>query len=542
MVMNADTNPSTMPGRILFIFQRLSFNQKVTIIVATLAMALVLTFVIRWASAPDMVPLFSNLPAADAGKITQWLEEENIEYSLEQGGSRILVPRANQYQARIELAQQGLPSQRSTGYEIFDETNLGMSEFVQKLNFRRALEGELSRTVSSLEEVDEARVHIVVPEPALFREKEEAATASITLKLRGNINRGQITGISHLIASSVEGLESENVTVIDSRGNILTDLQSSDPMLSMSNSQLQLKSQVETDLRVKLETMLSQLLGPDRSIVRVAVDLDFTQSSTTSELYDPERVAIRSEEINEITNNSSDPQMVNAVDPTQPPPASTENQIETNNITNYEISKTLTQETSQTGGVERVSVSVLIDGTYQNIANESGGQERTYVERTPDEMDKIELAVRGALGVDDSRGDVITVLNIPFEQPEAYEPTTNIMSWLTDNWAMLLRSLLIGAAVIGILMYVRNLVAASSHAAREVWERKMAALPGGATPMAALPGAIGDGGEALALPDLDSELPQEVLEANQLQQRLVEFVEDKPKVTARLLKTWLVDG
>ena len=299
--MNASANPASMPGRIVTVFQKLTFTQKVTVLGASIATILVIGLLVRWASAPDMVPLFTNLPPDDAGKIAQWLDENSIEYELEHGGSRILVPRANQYHARIQLAQEGMPSKRSTGYEIFDETNLGMSEFVQKLNFRRALEGELSRTVTSLDEVEEARIHIVVPEPALFREKEEEPSASVTLRLRGDINSEQITGISYLVASSVEGLDSDNVTIIDSRGNILSDVQTRDPMLAMSNTQLQLKSQVENDLMQKVETMLSQLLGPEKSIVRVSVELDFTQSSTTSEFYDPERVAIRSEEINETS-------------------------------------------------------------------------------------------------------------------------------------------------------------------------------------------------------------------------------------------------
>ncbi|MCB2210584.1 flagellar M-ring protein FliF [bacterium] len=537
--MNERQNTS-MPGRLSNLFRNLTTTQRVTIGGAIAVTLLVIIVLVRWASTPEMVPLFSNLPPEDAGKITQWLDENSIEYTLEQGGSRILVPRANQYQARIELAQEGLPAQRSTGYEIFDQTNLGMSEFVQKLNFRRALEGELSRTVSSLEEVDEARVHIVLPEAALFREQEKPATASVTLKLRSALKDAQVSGISHLIASSVEGLESDKVTIVDSRGNVLSNMQAGDPLLAMSNSQMQLKNQVENNLTQKVETMLQQLLGPNKSIVRVSVELDFTQSQITSELFDPERTAVRSEEINETSMNVNTPQSVNPVDPTQPPLESTESQLETNNITNYEVSKTLTQETRNTGGVERISASVLIDGVYRDVEAEEGEMQRTYFERTPDEMTKIEQAVRGALGVDLDRGDEISVINIPFEQPEVLDTGGGFMDWLKNNWSMMLRNILIGAAVIGILLYVRNLLTASTNAARQVWERRIASLPGGGS-MPALPGASSDGGEALALPDLDSELPEEVVEANQLQQRLVDFVEEKPEVTARLLKTWLVD-
>lgn len=541
--MNQSQNAPSLIERITTVFRNLSITQKITVVGSMVVTVAALWMLVQWAGAPDMVPLFSNLPAEDAGKITQWLDENQVPFELEQGGSRILVPRKHQYQSRIQLAQEGLPTVRGTGYEIFDETNLGMSEFVQKLNFRRALEGELSRTVTSLDEVDDARVHIVLPEEALFREQQEDPSASVTLKLRGGLKEGQIAGITHLIASSVEGLSSDQVTVIDSQGNILSDMRASDPLMAMTSTQLQLKNDVERNLTSKVETMLTQLLGPDKSIVRVSVELDFTHSQTTSETYDPDQTAVRSEEINENSRNTQDQETINPVDPTQPPLASTDTETESNIITNYEVSKTLTQESRQTGGVKRISASILIDGVYQTIETEEGDETSQYMERSTEEMTKIEQAVRGALGADNTRGDQISVLNIPFQQPEIIEPPLDPVGWFADNWSTLLRNVLIAAAVLGILLYVRNLLTTSSHAARELWERKMAALPGGPSlSSGVLPGAEGEGGETLALPDIDSEMPQEVIEANQLQQRLVDFVGEKPEVTARLLKTWLVEG
>ncbi|MBS1261901.1 MAG: Flagellar M-ring protein [Calditrichaeota bacterium] len=235
-----------------------------------------------------------------------------------------------------------------------------------------------------------------MPEPALFREQEKEPSASVTLKLRGGLKDNQVAGITHLVASSVEGLQVDQVTVIDSRGNILSDMRERDPLLAMTSSRMKLKNEVEKGLTNKVEMMLAQLLGPDKSIVRVSVELDFTHSQTTSETFDPDRTAVRSEEINESESSSQDQDNVNPADPNQPALGSSESQLETNTITNYEISKTTTQESRKTGGVQRISASVLIDGVYRGVEGEGGGTQRRYQDRSPEEMDKIEQAVRGA--------------------------------------------------------------------------------------------------------------------------------------------------
>jgi flagellar M-ring protein FliF len=525
--------------------RNMGIGQKVAIVAVIVASLGGLFGIINWASAPDYVPLFSNLPPDDAGKIADWLNENNIEYKLEQGGSRILVTRENQYQARIQLAQEGLPGKRSTGYEIFDETNLGMSEFVQKLNFRRALEGELSRTIESIDEIEQARVHIVIPEQALFREKEQQPTASVALKLQKTISQDQVLGISHLIASAVEGLDANEITIIDSRGNVLSNMSEKDPLVAMTTTQMRLKADTEENLTKKVETMLTQLLGPEKSIVRVSVDLDFTRMESMSENYDPDQTAVRSEEIIESSSTKNDQNQLNPVDPTQPPLGKSDEVTETNSITNYEVSKTVTNTFSSAGGIERISASVLIDGRYETVEDADGNPAMEYRNRDPREMQMIEEAVRSALGLNDDRGDQLSVQNIAFQAPETdVMPPETMISWLQSNGLDLLRNILIGVAVIGILVFVRNLLNRSSQAAREVWERRLAALPtghAGGAAFGALPGAAGAGGEALALPDIDSDLPPEVIEANQLQQQLVEFTTEKPEVAARLLKTWLVE-
>lgn len=523
------------------VFNNLSLGQKLVMVAVVLAGLGGLFGIVHWAGAPDYVPLFSNLPAEDAGKVADWLSENGIDYKLEAGGSRILVPRDNQYQARIQLAQEGMPSKRSHGYEIFDQTNLGMSEFVQKLNFRRALEGELSRTIESLDEIETARVHIVLPEKALFREKEEPPTASVALKLRTALSQEQVQGITHLISSAVEGLEPSNVTIIDAQGNILSNMTDRDPMMAMSTTQMQLKQAVEQDLTTKVQTMLNQLLGKDKAIVRVAADLDFSHSETTSEVYDPEQTAVRSEEINESNRSSSQNESTASQEQAQQSPKATDTVNESNSVTNYEVSKTVTSTVSQNGGIKRLTASVIIDGVYEQVTDADGNQTTQYRERTPQEMQNITNAVRGALGYSEPRGDEVSVINIAFQSPPStFDEQPNIWDWLQQNGVTLLRNLLLAAAVLGALFYIRAMLSRSSQAAREMWERRIASLPGGRQ-LSALPGAMGEGGEMLALPDIDSELPQEVMEANQLQQQLVDFSVEKPEVAARLLKTWLVD-
>ncbi|MCB2198261.1 flagellar M-ring protein FliF [bacterium] len=524
------------------VFANLSIGQKIVLIAVVAGGLLGLYGIVYWAGTPDYVPLFSNLPAEDAGKVVDWLDENGIEYRLEQGGSRVLVSRDSQYEARIQLAQEGLPSKRSTGFEIFDQTNLGMSEFVQKLNFRRALEGELSRTIESLDEIDQARVHIVLPEQALFREKEKEPTASVAMKLRSGLSQPQVQGITHLLASAVEGLEPNRVTIIDARGNILSNMSDRDPLMALSTTQLQLKQTVEQNLTEKVQSMLNQLLGHDKSIVRVSTDLDFTRSETMSELFDPELTAVRSEELNETTRTSEKQEAAGGADSGQSQAGTTDQANESNSVTNYEVSKTISTTTSQSGGIKRITASVIIDGAYEQVEDADGNATMEYRDRTPREMQMITEAVRGALGVNEDRGDEVSVINIAFQAPPSnLIPEDTIWTWLQRFGPDILRNLLLAAAVLGGLFYVRNLLSKSSQAAREVWERRIAALPGGKQSLAALPGAIGEGGEMLALPDIDSELPSEVIEANQLQQQIVDFAGERPEVAARLLKTWLVD-
>ena len=254
--------------------------------------------VVGWFNDVTYSRLYSDIDESEAGEVISYLDDNKIPYQLSASGRTIEVPSNKVYQTRISLAAEGIPRSGSVGYSLFDQNNLGMTDFLQNLNFRRALEGELTRTITQLNEVQAARVHIVMPKERLFREDRQDATASIVLKLAGNrgLSKRQINGISHIVAASVEGLKPSNIAIIDYEGNMLSSGQDDDPVAGLSGSQMEVRKNVETYLEDKAQSMLDGVLGGGKSFVRVTAELDFQQLERTSESFDANSPSIRSEE------------------------------------------------------------------------------------------------------------------------------------------------------------------------------------------------------------------------------------------------------
>ncbi|HPI33111.1 MAG TPA: flagellar basal-body MS-ring/collar protein FliF, partial [candidate division Zixibacteria bacterium] len=262
---------------------------------------------VGWVNTVTYARLYSDVDEAEAGEVVAYLNDNKIPYELSDGGRTIAVPSDQVYKTRIALASEGLPRNGNIGYSIFDKNNLGMTDFLQNLNFRRALEGELTRTIMQLSEVQAARVHIVMPSDRLFKQDQKQATASVVLKLRsGGLTKQQINGISHLVAASVEGLRPENISIVDYDGNLLSSGQPTDELAGLTASQLDVRKQAETYLEHKAQSMLDDVLGPGRSVIRVTAELDFNQTERTSETYDANQPAVRSEERTKQTNASTD--------------------------------------------------------------------------------------------------------------------------------------------------------------------------------------------------------------------------------------------
>lgn len=383
--------------------QKILIGSVITIVFAGLILLLAKT-----GSNVEMGVLFSSLDENEASKIVTKLKEKNIKYELQDNGSTILVDKKNLYDNRLAIAAEGLPESGILGYEIFDRTNLGMSEFVQKVNYRRALEGELARTIGSLEEVKKVRVHIVMPEKALFEKDQNATTASVTLHLkqgRGLVKK-DVEGIQNLIASSVEGMQPGSVTIIDNRGKVLsTPPLDKTSIAGLTASQYEQQINVEQYLSNKVQTLLDGVLGNGNSEVRVNAQLDFTQIEKTITDFDPERQVVRSEQA--INENS---QSVDSL--SYPSVNSAKNQ--SNQISNYEISKSVEKIVQEVGNIKRLSVSVMINGTTK-VVDKNGKKALEYIPRNNEEMQKLNDAVKNAVGFDPSRNDQISVLNVPFD-------------------------------------------------------------------------------------------------------------------------------
>jgi len=379
-----------------------------------------------WTGNPDYQLLYSNLSPEDAGSIVAKLKDQKIPYRISANGNAILIPEEKLYETRLELASQGLPQGGGVGFEIFDNTKIGMTEFVQNVNYQRALQGELSRTISGFSEVENSRVHIVMPSKSLFIEDQEPASASVVLSFRPGryLNRDQVYGIVHLVSSSVAGLSPENVTIVDQFGKMLAGPKDGSARGQVSSDQLAFQEKVERGLEERIRTMLETALGENKAIVRVSCSLDFKQHERTEERYDPENTVIRSEQL--VSANSASGETIPAGIPgfASNIPTSETATIQgggpgfskEDRTVNYEIGKVTSHIIEPMGRLSMISVAVLVDGSYKRVQGTEKAEEWTYSPRTEEEMAKYENIVKGAINFDSSRGDTVQVVNIPFEK------------------------------------------------------------------------------------------------------------------------------
>ena len=370
--------------------------------------------------------LYSQLNMQDAGAIAAKLKEMKVPYTLKGDGTTILVPAAMVLDARLRLATEGLPQGGGVGYEVFGNSPLGgMTDFMQKLNYRRALQGELARTIGHIAAVHSARVHLVIPEKALFREQQEKTTASVALTLvpGRRLASEQIRGITQLIASSVPGLDPQDVVIVDDTGQILRKDERTNS-LAQPEAQLAHQRAQESDLERKVQTLLEPAVGKGKVQARVSVTLDFQQLERTEERFDADNPAIRSQQRvkEEGTGVGFWPMGTPGVRTNVPegvPPVAISGTGDKNTssrqseMVNNELSKTTTRVVAPTGEIKKLSVAVLVDGTYQVGAK----GERQYVPRSAEELAKYREIVKSAVGFNESRGDRVDVADAHFDTP-----------------------------------------------------------------------------------------------------------------------------
>ncbi len=384
---------SALGQKINELLERLSKQQKFALVgvSAVAVFALIMLFV--WANRPEYALLYSKLDAADSSKILEDLKDNSIDYRLKDGGRSIFVTKEDVHELRIKYAGQNMISSGKVGYELFDKNNLGLTDFMQRINLKRALEGELSNTINQIESIEQSRVHLVIPEQTLFTEDEKKSTASVVLKLKPqtSLDRKQVAGITNLVAASVEGLETENVIILDTFGRVLTKNEPSDNDIGLSSSQYELQKSIENHLGQKAQTMLDKVLGANNSIIRVSAVLNFEKLTRTSEKVDPDIFAVVSEEKNEETTINTD----------------TTTHKRENAITNYELNKVVEHFQNSIGDIKQLSIAVFV-----NKPDTSLGQSV----RGPAEIAKISDIVKNAVGFSEERNDKISVEEFLFDR------------------------------------------------------------------------------------------------------------------------------
>jgi flagellar M-ring protein FliF len=525
----------------------------------TIALVGFFAFLMMRVTAPVMTPLFTDLTFSDSSAIVKELERQAIPYEMRNDGNVILVPKDRVARLRMSLAEGGLPKGGSVGYEIFDKTDaLGTTSFVQNINNTRALEGELSRTIRALDRVQDARVHLVMPERPLFSRDKVEPSASIVLKVRGALEPQQVRAIRHLVATAVTGLRPQRVSIVDEQGQLLADGAGDDATGSDVGAD-ERQAAFEKRLRGQVEGIVSSIVGPGRARVQLTADFDFNRVTQTSDKYDPEGRVVRSSQTREETSASNEGKQGQVTVGNELPggqrqaPDSGAAQHgdeakKSEEIVNYEISKTTKTEIIEGGRVNRISVAVLVDGTYGK--NDKG--EPTYQPRGKEEIDQISALVRSAIGFDQKRGDQVQVVNLRFADAPAAVPITEPTGWLSafqftkDDIMRAIETLVMGLlGIVVLLMVVRPLV--RRVIAPE--ERRLAGPSAGAG-HATLGDAAAAGGAGAEMPKIEPSATSKMIDMAQVQgqvhaqsvQKVGEIADRNPHETVFIIRQWLEEG
>ncbi len=514
--------------------KNLGLKKLVILGAAGLALLVGLIVLATSVSSGSLSPLYTNLSMEDSNKIVSELDSKGVKYEMAGNGTQILVPTDQALRLRMSFAAEGIPSSGNIiGYEIFDkDEKLGTSNFMQNMNQMRALEGELARTIMSMNQIKSARVHLVVPKRELFQKDKIDPTASIQLTMAGGskLASGEVSAIKYLVATAVPGLSPTNITIVDSRGILLArgGDDPNDPGMAASNSQ-EYRGNVENQMRNQIEEMLEKYVGMGNVKAQVSADINFDRVVTNSEIYDPEGQVARSvqttaekELADESTGGGGSVSVANnlpggAGGGSGASGGSKDNKEKTDEVTNYEISKTVKNQVSETGKINKLSIAVMVDGTY---TEDKKTGEMVYKERSPEELKKLEDLVKSAAGFDEKRGDVIKVSSLQFSSD--FSPNhekQGALSWIKDDFQSIVQILVMGVvAVMVLLMVIRPLV----KRALEVGAAQALAFDGtnasgvpllaggGAVPQLASPGGVpaiagGEGGMPGNAIDFDNE-------------------------------------
>ena len=497
---------------------------------------------------PPKTILFSGLESRDAAAVTAKLDGMAVKYDVKDGGT-ILVPADQVTKLRMALAQDNLPA-AGVGYEIFDKSDaFGTTAFVQNINHQRALEGELSRSMQTIEGIQSARVHLVIPERQIFSRDDQQPSASVVLKTAGRLDRGQVLAIQHLVAAAVAGLSPDRVAIVDDRGNLLAGGDDKSGPDALARNQDEDTTNYENGLRSRIESIVASVVGPNHVQVQVAADINYNHTQTTSEDYNPDSKVVRSTQTIEqnssnTSGNNNAVSVANALPNAQASggDASKDTSGRTEETTNYEISKKVTTSTVDGGDVKKLSVAVEVDG--------SGDSAAAYKPRSPEEMTKITALVKSAMGFDASRGDQVQVTNMQFARMDdtagtpAPKPLLGLDSayWfkIIEAAIMCLTALLIGLFVAKPL--INRMFAAQAQASGNPLAIANASPVAGALPAPQAQPAAADGAQMPALPPPGPSIDISRIDgqvSNSSIKKVGEVVTAHPEEALAIIRTWL---
>ena len=557
------------------LWRRLKAGQRVAIIGAAAATIALIAALVFYGSQPEYRVLFSDLKPADAQAIVEKLKAANVQYQLSNNGTVVSVPSERVAELRLQMASSGVLSGGHVGFDIFDKTNFGATDFTQQVNYQRALEGELARTLEGMDEVESARVHITQPRESVFADKAERAKASVVVRVRQGreLSRERTEAIINLIASAVQGLDPSDLSVMDTRGRLLSSpgRQGSAGDSIAFNSHLETRRKFEAETAARIVSLIEPISGVGHVRADVAAELDFSQIEQTEEKFDPKSAVIRSQqstqEVKGMSASASSVVGARANDPTTQTVPATPTQNPAGDqraatTTNYEIDKTVKHTVVGSGRITRLSASVVVD--YKVASG-------VATARTPEELKKMQELIAAAVGIDPSRGDQIIVQTIPFDQPtvEVHNPT-----WMERHNEVVRMGIKYGALVFAALLLIIFVIRPTRRALRRAdGNPQLQLLPAdaGAATIALTPNQMQMGDIASAnvgsleapkqpgmpaprtVAEIEAEMEAEVARemasfvpelkrASAIKKQLLETVKQEPNTIAMTLRGWLQES
>jgi flagellar M-ring protein FliF len=487
------------------LFDRIGGPRRALMLAVGLAAAVLIFVVSQWAGAPTWVPAFSGVPLESVSAMTDKLDQASVKYRLERGGADIMVATSDLAKARVALAKGGLPSSGRPGLELFDQPSWGMTDFTQRINYRRALEGELERVVGKMRGIDAAQVHLVMHETDGFSAQDRPTEASVVLKLKGDADPEVVKGIAHLVASSVEGLTSERVTIVDDSGRLLSEGIEANSATGLTSHQLTMQREVEDYMRTKAEKIVGQMVGASNLRVQVSAAMSFDHVERTTAAVDPDKQVVAAEQKAEIV------------------PGAQGGAGQNNTSTTYENTRSTESFVSAPGAIKRLTVAVLV---ADRLA--PAGSKAPPTPRTAAELDQINTLVRSAVGADSTRGDVVSVVSVPFA-PVLVAPVEAQKIDFTQLVQTTQRPLL------GILGLVLIIVIAMIS---------LKSLKGntGAAGASTLSLPRADGSSTQPLVVSAGPIVPVVLPTNTMRDKVNSTIEQQPDVAARVVRAWLKEA